>query len=329
MLPQVGFIGLGIMGKPMAKNLLKAGYPLTVYNRTEGPITELVKEGAKRASSSIEVAGKTDIMITMLPDSADSESAILGDSGVLVGAHEGSVIIDMSSIAPLVSQRIAAEAAKQKVDMLDAPVSGGEPGAIAGTLAIMVGGRDEVYDRCLPILSTLGKSVVRIGEVGAGNLVKANQIIVAANIEAIGEALVLAQKAGVDTGLVYQAIRGGLAGSNALEAKAPLIMDRNFEPGFRIRLHQKDLHNALLTGKELGVPLPVTSLVQQMLGALINRGRGDKDHSAIVTFIEDMAGVEVKRDKGPAETYAHTRRAHEGPRVPGQINIWPLRNPRT
>ena len=296
MLPQVGFIGLGIMGKPMAKNLLKAGYPLTVYNRTEGPITELVKEGAKRASSSIEVAGKTEIMITMLPDSADSESAILGDSGVLVGAHEGSVIIDMSSIAPLVSQRIAAEAAKQKVDMLDAPVSGGEPGAIAGTLAIMVGGRDEVYDRCLPILSTLGKSVVRVGEVGAGNLVKlANQIIVAANIEAIGEALVLAQKAGVDPGLVYQAIRGGLAGSNALEAKAPLIMDRNFEPGFRIRLHQKDLHNALLTGKELGVPLPVTSLVQQMLGALINRGRGDKDHSAIVTFIEDMAGVEVKK----------------------------------
>ena len=296
MLPQVGFIGLGIMGKPMAKNLLKAGYPLTVYNRTEGPITELVKEGAKRASSSKEVADKTEIMITMLPDSADSESAILGDSGVLEGAHEGSVIIDMSSIAPLVSQRIAAEAAKRKVDMLDAPVSGGEPGAIAGTLAIMVGGREEVYDRCLPILSALGKSVVRVGEVGAGNLVKlANQIIVAANIEAIGEALVLAQKAGVDPGLVYQAIRGGLAGSNALEAKAPLIMDRNFEPGFRIFLHQKDLHNALLTGKELGVPLPVTSLVQQMLGALINRGRGDKDHSAIVTFIEDMAGVEVKK----------------------------------
>ena len=296
MLPQVGFIGLGIMGKPMAKNLLKASYPLTVYNRTEGPIAELVKEGAKGASSSKEVADKTEIMITMLPDSADSECAILGDNGVLEGAHEGSVIIDMSSIAPLVSQRIAVETAKRKVDMLDAPVSGGQPGAVAGTLAIMVGGRKEIYERCLPILSAMGKSVVRVGELGAGNFVKlANQIIVAANIEALGEALVLAQKAGIDPELVYHAIRGGLAGSNVLEAKAPSIMDRNFEPGFRIHLHQKDLHNALLTGKDLGVPLPVTSLVQQMLGALINKGRGDKDHSAIVTFIEDLADVEVKK----------------------------------
>jgi 2-hydroxy-3-oxopropionate reductase len=173
-------------------------------------------------------------------------------------------------------------------------VSGGEPGAVAGTLAIMVGGKQEVFDRCFPILDVMGRSVVRVGDVGAGNFVKlANQIIVAANIEAIGEAFVLAQKAGIDPELVFQAIRGGLAGSNALEAKAPMIMERNFKPGFRIRLHQKDLHNALLTGKELGVPLPVTSLVQQMIGSLMNDGKGDADHSAIANFLEDMANVTI------------------------------------
>ena len=292
--PQIGFIGLGIMGKPMAGNLLKAGYPLTVHNKSQGPVEELVRAGARAASSSRELAEGAEVVITMLPDSADSERVILGEKGVLEGEREGSIIIDMSSIAPLVSQRIAAEAAKKNVDMLDAPVSGGQPGAVAGTLAIMVGGRQEVFEKCLPILSAMGKSVVRVGEVGAGNFVKlANQIIVAANIAAIGEAFVLAQKAGIDPELVFQAIRGGLAGSNALEAKAPLIMARNFNPGFRIRLHQKDLHNALLTGKDLGVPLPVTALVQQMLGALINKGRGDMDHSAIATFVEDLADTQV------------------------------------
>ena len=296
MSPQIGFIGLGIMGKPMAKNLLRAGYPLTVYNRRAEPVEELVKDGANKATSSKDVAQRTEIIITMLPDSEDSEKAILGENGVLEGTRDGSVIIDMSSIAPLVSQKIAAEAAKKKVEMLDAPVSGGEPGAIAGTLAIMVGGKKEVFEGCLPILNVMGRSVVRVGDVGAGNFVKlANQIIVAANIEAIGEAFVLAQKAGIDPELVFQAIRAGLAGSNALEAKAPMIMERNFSPGFRIRLHQKDLHNALLTGKDLGVPLPVTSLIQQMLGALINEGRGENDHSAIVNFIEDMADVQVKK----------------------------------
>ena len=278
----------------MAKNLLKAGYALTVYNKSEGPIEELVKAGARATSSSKEVAQGSEVVVTMLPDSADSEQVVLGAGGVLEGAKAGSVIIDMSSIAPLVSQRIAAEAALKNVDMLDAPVSGGQPGAAAGTLAIMVGGHQDVFDRCLPILSSMGKSVVRVGDVGAGNLVKlANQIIVATNIEAIGEAFVLAQKAGINPELVFQAIRGGLAGSNALEAKAPLIMERNFDPGFRIRLHQKDLHNALLTGKDLGVPLPVTALVQQMLGALINKGRGDMDHSAIATFVEDLADTQV------------------------------------
>ena len=295
-LAPLGFIGLGIMGKPMATNLLRVGYPLTVHNRSTGAVDELVADGASWAASGKDVAQKSEIVITMLFDSADSERVILGENGVLEGARNGSVIIDMASIAPEVSQSIAAEAAGKGVDLLDAPVSGGEPGAIAGTLAIMVGGKQEVFDRCLPVLNVLGRSVVRVGEVGAGNVVKlANQIIVAANIEAIGEAFVLAQKAGIDPELVFQAIRAGLAGSNALEAKAPMIMERNFNPGARIRLHQKDLHNALLTGKELGVPLPVTSLIQQMLGALINQGKGDLDHSAIVNFIEDMAGTQVKK----------------------------------
>ncbi len=298
MSPPIGFIGLGIMGKPMAKNLLKAEYSLIIHDKNPQPLEELVAEGAAKVPTSKDVAQNAEIIITMLPDSADSEEVILGKDGVLEGAGEGCIIIDMSSIAPLVSQKIAAEAAKKNVEMLDAPVSGGEPGAIAGTLAIMVGGKQEVFDRCLPILDVMGKSVVRVGEVGAGNFVKlANQIMVAANIEAIGEAFVLAQKAGIDPELVFKAVRGGLAGSNALEAKGPMIMDRNFNPGFRIRLHQKDLHNALLTGKELGVPLPVTGLIQQMLGALINQGRAENDHSAIVNFIEDLANVQVRKQQ--------------------------------
>jgi 2-hydroxy-3-oxopropionate reductase len=280
----------------MARNLMAAGYELTVYDIVGEPVEELATEGASAASSPREATVNNARTITMLPDSADSERAILGPDGVLEGAAPGSVIIDMSSIAPSMSQKIGVACADKGVEFLDAPVSGGEPGAIAGTLAIMVGGKQEVFDRCFPILDVMGRSVVRVGDVGAGNFVKlANQIIVAANIEAIGEAFVLAQKAGIDPELVFQAIRGGLAGSNALEAKAPMIMERNFKPGFRIRLHQKDLHNALLTGKDLGVPLPVTSLVQQMLGALINQGRGDYDHSAITNFVEDLANTQVQK----------------------------------
>ena len=296
MTPAIGFVGLGIMGKPMARNLMKAGYSLTIYNRNRSPMDELAAEGAEPAASSEEVASRTEIFIAMVPDSPDSEDVFLGPKGALKGAKAGSVMIDMSSIAPLTSQEIAAEAAKMGVEMLDAPVSGGEPAAISGNLAIMVGGKQEVLDRCRPILDVMGASVVRVGDVGAGNTVKlANQIIVAANIEAVGEAFALAQKAGIDPELVFQAIRGGLAGSTVMEAKVPMIMDRNFNPGFRIRLHQKDLHNALLTGKELGVPLPVTGLVQQMIGALMNQGKGENDHSAIVNFIEDLAMTEVTK----------------------------------
>ena len=297
MTPAIGFVGLGIMGKPMARNLMKAGYSLTIYNRSRSPMDELAAEGAELAGSSMEVAQRTEIFIAMVPDSPDSEDVVIGPKGALKGAKAGSVIIDMSSIAPLTSQKLAAEAAKIGVEMLDAPVSGGEPAAISGNLAIMVGGKQEVLDRCRPILDVMGASVVRVGDVGAGNTVKlANQIIVAANIEAVGEAFVLAQKAGIDPELVFQAIRNGLAGSTVMEAKVPMIMDRNFNPGFRIRLHQKDLHNALLTGKELGVPLPVTGLVQQMIGALMNQGKGENDHSSIVNFIEALAMTEVSKE---------------------------------
>ncbi len=296
MAERIGFVGLGIMGKPMAKNLLKAGYSLTVYDVVGDRMEEVVTEGAAAASSSKEVAAKSDRTITMLPDSADSEAAILGANGVLEGANPGSVIIDMSSIAPLVSQRIAAECAKKGVEMLDAPVSGGELGAVNATLAIMVGGKQEVFDRSYDLLKTMGANVVLTGGIGAGGVAKlANQIIVAANIEALSEALVLAQRAGVDPEKVFNAIRGGLAGSAVMEVKGPMMLDRNFRAGFRIRLHQKDLRNVLQTAQELSVPLPVTALLQQMLAALVNEGESEADHSAILHFLEGLAKVEVKR----------------------------------
>ena len=290
----IGFVGLGIMGRPMARNLMKAGHSLTVYDVVGSAVEEIATEGAAAASSSSEVAEACPVVITMVPDSADSEAAILGPDGVLEGASAGSTVIDMSSIAPGSSQKIAAACEAQGVDFLDAPVSGGEPGAVGGTLAIMVGGRQEVFDRCRPIFEAVGSSIVLCGGYGAGNTTKlANQIIVAANIEALAEGLVLARKAGLDPNTVFEAIRGGLAGSNVMNAKAPMMIAGDFKPGFRIRLHQKDLHNALLTGKELGVPLPVTSLVQQMLGSLMNDGNADSDHSAIARFLEGMAGAAI------------------------------------
>lgn len=296
MAEQIGFIGLGIMGKPMARNLLKAGYEVTVYDIVGEAVEELVTDGAQRASSSKEVAEKNTKIITMLPDSADSEAVILGPEGVLEGAKPGSQIIDMSSIAPLVSRRIAGECAQKGVEMLDAPVSGGEPGAVNGTLAIMVGGKQSVFDECYDLMKVMGANVVLTGDIGAGGVTKlANQIIVAANIEGLSEALVLSQKAGVDPARVFDAIRGGLAGSAVMEAKGPMMLDRNFNAGFRVRLHQKDLRNVLQTAQELNVPLPVTALVQQMLGSLINHGEAEADHSAILHFLEQMAEVEVTR----------------------------------
>lgn len=284
------------MGKPMSHNLLKAGYSLVVYDVMPGPIAELAEARAARGESARDTASRSDIIITMLPDGPDVEAAVLNPGGILDGAKAGSVIVDMSSINPTVSQKVAAACAAKGVEFLDAPVSGGEPKAIDGTLAIMVGGKQEVFDRVAPILQKMGSTVTLTGPVGAGNVTKlANQIMVACNIAAMGEALVLATRAGLDPEVVFNAVKGGLAGSTVLNAKAPMVISRNFKPGFRIRLHQKDLRNALLAAESMKVSLPFTASVQQILMALMNDGKGDLDHSAIVTFIEDMAGVEVKK----------------------------------
>ena len=289
----IGFIGLGIMGRPMVRNLMEAGNTVTVYDIVGTAVEEMATEGAIPASSSSEVASKNSLIITMVPDSADAEAAILGANGVLEGASSGSVVIDMSSIAPASSQKIAAGCEGQGVDFLDAPVSGGEPGAIAGTLAIMVGGKKDVYDKYVDVFAPMGNSTY-CGDYGAGNTTKlANQIMVAINIAAVSEALVLAKKAGLDPNVVFEAVKGGLAGSNVLNAKGPMMIEGNFNPGFRVRLHQKDLNNALQTARELSVPLPFTALAQQIIGSLMNEGKGDADHSAIANFIEDMAQTKI------------------------------------
>ncbi len=293
---QIGFIGLGIMGKPMARNLLKAGLSLVVYDIVPAPLAEITQAGTARAQSCRDTAAQSEIIITMLPDGPDVETAVLGANGVLEGARAGSVIVDMSSISPLVSQKLAAASAQKGVEFIDAPVSGGEPKAIDGTLAIMAGGKPEVFERVRPILETMGSSVTLTGAVGAGNVTKlANQIMVACNIAAMGEALVLATRAGLDPEVVFNAVKGGLAGSTVLNAKAPMVIARNFKPGFRIQLHEKDLRNALLAAESMKVGLPLTSLVQQMLMALMTNGKGNLDHSAIVTFVEQMAGIEIKK----------------------------------
>ena len=292
---KIGFIGLGIMGKPMAKNLLKAGYKLVVYDINKQPVKELVEAGAEEGLSSKDVAERTDIIITMLPNSPHVKEVILGENGVLEGARQGQIIVDMSSIAPLVSMEVAAKAKEKGVEMLDAPVSGGEPKAIDGTLSIMVGGSQEVFDKVKDILLCMGSSAVLVGDIGSGNITKlANQIIVALNIAAMSEAFVLATKAGVDPERVYQAIRGGLAGSTVLDAKAPMVMERNFKPGFRIELHIKDLMNALETAHEIGVPTFLTSQVMEIMQALKVDGKEKNDHCGIIQFYEKLAGVEVK-----------------------------------
>jgi 2-hydroxy-3-oxopropionate reductase len=293
---KIGFIGLGIMGKPMSLNLLKAGHELVVLDLAKDAVAEVVAAGAKAAATPREVAERTDLIITMLPNGPQVREVVLGEHGVLEGARKGSVVVDMSSIAPLVSRELAARLAEKGVDMLDAPVSGGQPKAIDGTLSVMVGGPQAVFERCAPVLKAMAGSVVRTGDVGAGNVTKlANQVIVALNIAAMGEALVLATKAGVAPDLVYQAIRGGLAGSTVLDAKAPLVMDRKFNPGFRINLHIKDLANALETAHSLGVPLPLTAAIMETLQALRVDGMGDCDHGAIVRHYEKLAQVEVRR----------------------------------
>jgi 2-hydroxy-3-oxopropionate reductase len=293
---KIGFIGLGIMGKPMAKNLLKAGYSLVVHDINPAPVKELAAAGAETASSAKEVAQKTDVVITMLPNSPHVKAAVMGPNGDLEGAKPGMIIVDMSSIAPLAAKEVAAKAAEKGVEMLDAPVSGGEPKAIDGTLSIMVGGKKELFEKCEGLLSKMGTSVVLCGDVGAGNVTKlANQIIVALNIAAMSEALVLGAKAGVDPETIFKAIRGGLAGSTVLEAKVPMVLSRNFKPGFRIELHIKDLANALDTAHELGVPLLLTSQVMEIMQALKVDGKAGNDHAGIVEFYEKLAKSEVRK----------------------------------
>ena len=293
---RIGFIGLGIMGRPMARNLIKAGHTLVVYDVVPSAVTEHVGARAAAGTSCADTAARSELVITMLPDGPEVEQAVLGTAGVLEGAAQGSIVVDMSSINPLSAQRVGKACAARGVGFVDAPVSGGEPKAIEGTLAIMVGGDAAAYEQVLPVLRALGSSVTHAGPVGAGNVTKlANQIMVACNIAAMGEALVLATRAGLDPEVVLRAVQGGLAGSAVLNAKAPMVIARNFQPGFRIRLHQKDLRNALLAAESLKVSLPITSLVQQMLMALMNEGKGDLDHAALVTFVERMAGIEVQK----------------------------------
>jgi len=295
---KIGFIGLGIMGKPMAKNLLKAGYSLTVYDIRPEPVKEVVAAGAQEGKSSKDVAEKSEVVITMLPNSPEVKEAVLGDEGVLDGAKAGMILVDMSSIAPLVSKEVGAKLAEKGVEMLDAPVSGGEPKAINGTLSIMVGGKKKVFEQVEDILKVMGASAVLVGDIGSGNTTKlANQIIVALNIAAMSEAMVLATKAGVDPEKVYNAIRGGLAGSTVLDAKVPLALKGNFKPGFRIELHIKDLQNALDTAHKIGVPVPLASGVMEVMQALKVDGKAGDDHGGIIQFYEKLAKVKVRRQK--------------------------------
>lgn len=294
---KIGFIGLGIMGKPMSRNLLKAGHEVVVYNRSSKSIEELVKEGAEAGVSPKDVAERCNIIITMLPNSPQVQEVILGPNGVIEGIRPSSIVIDMSSIAPMVSREIAKHLSAKSVRFLDAPVSGGEPKAIEGTLSIMVGGNQADFEECYPIFQAMGSSALLCGDVGAGNVTKlANQIIVAINISAVSEALMLASKAGVNPETVYKAIRGGLAGSTVMDAKAPLMIERKFDPGFRIGLHIKDLNNVLETGHEIGSPLPLTASVMEMMQVLKAQGLEQADHGALVQYYEKLAQSELTKN---------------------------------
>lgn len=292
---RIGFIGLGIMGRPMALNLRKAGYELAVFDIDRRATAALISAGAEEASSPAEAAGRSDITITMLPNSPHVREAVLGSGGVLEGAKPGHLLVDMSSIDPGVSRELAKTLAASGISMLDAPVSGGEPKAVDGTLAIMVGGEAGDFERVRPILAAMGSSITHVGGIGSGNVAKlANQMIVALNIAAVGEAMVLARKAGVDPAKVFEAIRGGLAGSTVLEAKMPKILKGDFKPGFRIDLHVKDLQNALDTAHAFDVPVPLSSQALEILHALRNAGEGQDDHCGIIRFYERLARVEVR-----------------------------------
>ena len=288
----IGFTGLGIMGRPMAKNLIKAGYPLVVHSRSRGPVDELVKAGAKAASSPKDVASQCDVLITMLPNSPDVEQVALGKDGIIEGARNGLIFVDMSTISPIVSQKVGKALAAKGVKMLDAPVSGGEKGATDAALSIMVGGDKATFEAVLPILQAMGKTITLLGPLGFGGFTKlANQIIVAVNLTALAEALTLGKKAGLDRELLLTALAGGLAGSKCLEQKKPNYIAGTYNPGFKIDLHFKDLGLIMESAHSLGVPLPTTAVVQELFNAMRVKGRGSLDHSGIITLLEDLAGA--------------------------------------
>jgi 2-hydroxy-3-oxopropionate reductase len=283
--PAIGFIGLGIMGKPMARNLLKAGYRVTAFNRSRGPVDELISDGASTAPTPRDVAAESDVVITMLPDSPDVESVVLGENGVAAGVRNGALWIDMSTIAPATTKRVAAELAAKGVTSLDAPVSGGEKGAIDAALSIMVGGSDADFARAKPIFEALGKNIVHVGELGAGQVTKAcNQIVVGVTIEAVAEALALAEASGVDPAKVRAALLGGFAQSKILEVHGQRMIDRTFKPGFKSKLHRKDMNIASNAGGEHGLDLAAAKLVRERFDMLVERGDGERDHSALFTL---------------------------------------------
>lgn len=293
---KIGFIGLGIMGKPMAKNLIKAGYDLIVYDLNAGAMDEVAACGCEKAKSIRDAAAVADVLITMVPNSPQVKQVLLAEGGAIETLRKGAVVIDCSSINPIASREVAAALAEKGIEMLDAPVSGGEPKAIDGTLAFMVGGKQEVFDQYKKILSHMGSSMVLCGGIGAGNVTKlCNQVIVAVNIAAVSEALMLGQSAGVEPEKIFEAIKGGLAGSTVMNAKAPMMLDQNFKPGFRVDLHIKDLNNVLDAAKSVDSPVPLTAQVMEMMKILHRDGDGSCDHSALVKYYQKLTGETLHR----------------------------------
>jgi 2-hydroxy-3-oxopropionate reductase len=291
---RVGFVGLGIMGTPMARNLIEAGFELVLYNRTREKAEALAERGAEIVASPREAAAKSDVTITMLPGPPEVEELVAGEGGLLEGARDGSLLMDMSTSSPVLARELARRAGERSIGILDAPVSGGDVGAIEGTLSIMVGGSEDDFERAKPIFETLGKTVVRVGGAGAGQVAKAaNQIVVALTIEAVSEALVLGSKAGVDPAKIVEALSGGLAANKVMEIKGAKLLSHEFEPGGKIEFQRKDLKIALAAAREYGVPLPITAMVEAMFGALEARGRGEWDHSALLTLLEDWSRHEI------------------------------------
>jgi len=292
---KIGFIGLGIMGRPMAKHLLDAGHELVVHDVNPEPVQELVSAGAEAASSPREIAEKSKVIITMLPDSPDVQLVALGPDGLIEGASKDDIYVDMSTIAPSVAAEVAEAMGEKGVRCLDAPVSGGDVGAVNATLSIMVGGDEATFNEMLSVFEVMGKTVTLCGPSGAGQTVKAcNQIQVALNIVGMGEALVLGAKAGVDPAIIHQVLSGGYAQSRVSDVRGPRVIQGDFQPGFRGRFHFKDLNIIMKTGNDYGVPLPVTSLVHELFAAMLAAGRGDLDHTGVITVLEGLAGVEAR-----------------------------------